>query len=228
MRKFVAVVLLLLVAAACSKSAEKPKATASAVPTASLRPKVSRPPVSAGSVNRPVAGVYVSTLTSLKGPALPSGMERIETITSSGKDVFQSIIGTNKNSNQVIYQRKWSATGVTLLSSDALANGGERKCEYQPPINLFPLPLKDGALEEQHWSDANLACSGTTQITVLGQDTTTDARGKKWSVWKIEEKTNSGGDSTQLHWFSPELGVDIRDQSTSPAQTTLSILRDYP
>jgi hypothetical protein len=217
--KRIGVALLLLIAAACGGKTPSPKASATPAP--------SRPPVAPGQSNRPLAGSYTYTLSSTKGPAVPQGMQRLETVTISG-DRYTSVIGDNENANHVTFVRVWSSTGLTLVSSDAVAGTNERKCAYNPPIRLIPLPLKVEKLPRQTWSSPDLACSGTTDINVIGQETTTDGQGKSWSTWKIEEVTNSGGTSTQTHWFSPDLGVDIRDQSASSAQTTLSVLRDHP
>lgn len=216
-----AVGLLLLLAAACGG-----KSTPAS--TATAKPKVSRPPVSGGQVNRPVTGSYTYTLSTISGAALPAGMERIEALTISG-DIYTSVISDNKNSNHVTFYRRWTAAGELLESSDAVANASERKCIYRPPIKVIPIPLKTGKLARQAWQSPDLACSGTTDLNVLGPASVSDAKGKTWSTWKVEEVTTSGGGtSTQLHWFSPELGVDIRDQSSSPGQSTLSVLRDYP
>lgn len=221
MTRRVAVVVLLLFAAACSSGKPTPKA--------STTPTATRPPVSAGQSNRPLSGVYVYTLTSEKGAKLPAGFERIETISSSG-DTYTSAISTNEGPNHVTYTRAWSTSGMTLVTSDAVANGGEQKCAYNPPIQEISLPFKVEKLPRQNWAGGpNFGCSGSTDVNVLGLETVTDGRGTSWSTWKIQEVTNAGsGSSTQTHWFSPVLGVDVRDESASSSLTTMSVLKDYP
>jgi len=217
--KRIVIALALLLAAACSGKSTPPKASSS--------PAATRPPVSDGQVNRPLAGVYVYTLSSVSGAALPPGLERIETVSISG-NTYKSLITDNKNANQDTFFRLWTSSAVELAVSDAIVSGGERKCTYTPPIKVVPIPLKIGKLARQSWTSPDLACTGTTDINVISQETVADAKGTKWSTWKIQEVTSSGGTSTQTHWFSPVLGADIRDQSTSPNESTLSVLSDYP
>jgi len=215
--KRVALVALLVLAVACGKAA--PKTT----------PAAKRPAVSAGESNRPVSGVYVYTLTSEKGAKLPTGFERIETISSSA-NTYTSAITSNQGPNHVTYTKAWSSDGLTLVASDITANGSELRCAYNPPIKEVPFPLKVEKLPRQNWAGGpNLNCSGSTDIDVVGQETAYDGRGKSWETWKIVEATTAGtGMSTQTHWFSPDLGVDVRDESASTSLTTMSVLKDYP
>jgi hypothetical protein len=208
--KRAAIALLLIFAAACSSKGS---------PKSSLAP---------GAVNRPKAGVYVYTLTSTKGPTLPAGLERIETLSVSG-DKYTSVISDNKNSNRVTYTRGWSSTGETLIAADVSTQTGGIQCAYNPPPRVLPIPLKVETLPRQTYSAPNLRCAGSKDIKVVGQETVKDGKGHSWSTYRIDERTNESSTSTtQIHWFSPELGADIRSESVSSSLTTLSVLTSHP
>jgi hypothetical protein len=205
-----AVVVSLIVAAACSSSGS---------PKSSLAP---------GAVNRPKPGVYVYTLTSTKGPALPAGLERIETLSVSGNR-YTSVISDNKNSNRVTYTRGWSSSGETLVAADVSTPTGSIQCAYHPPPRVLPLPLKIEKLPRQTYTAPNLSCAGSKDIDVVDKETVKDGKGHRWSTYRIDETTiESSTSTTQIHWFSPELGADIRSESVSKSLTTLSVLIDHP
>ncbi len=219
-KRFAIVALLLTLAAACGGGKAKPSATVGSTP------KATRETPPSGQANKPVVGRYVYELKALTGTKLPADFERIDDVTVNGDTVSIST-SSNKSPNSVVFNRKFAADGITLVSSKTHTTDRDVPCDYKPPIKVVPFPLKAGTTPTQSWGDA-APCMGKTDVNVMGEEEVADAGGRKWKTWKIEERTTAGGLSTQLHWFSPELGLDVRNQSTSPNQSTLSVLRDYP
>jgi len=212
--KRVAVFVLLLLVAACSSNSS-PKTTAG--PTMA--------PVAAGHANRPHAGKYVYSLTGAQGTRVPAGTAITETISSSG-DTYTSKITNNQNPNFTVLERKWSSSGVTLDRTETHLQGRPvTTCSFAPPLRVIPIPIKTGALPNQNWGTAG--CSGVTLITVDGQQQIQDGTGRSWTVWKIEEKTQTPTMDIQTHYFSPQLGVDIRDERSAPSSTVI-LLTSYP
>ncbi len=229
MKRVAVAVLLLLVATACgSKSPSKPStgSAPSASASASVRPAVSRPPATGGSVNRPVAGTYSYLLSGMQGTNVPTGAQINETISISG-DTFTSKITNNENPNYSVLVRQWTASGVLLKQTQThLQTKTAETCAFQPPIKVIPLPLAPATLPNQQWGSS--ACSGVTMIKVDGEQTTSDGNGKVWKTWKIEEKTQTPTIDVQTHYFSPDLGVDVRDERSAQSGSTVTLLTNYP
>jgi hypothetical protein len=226
-KRFAVVLLALLLAAACrGKSSPSSSPKASAVATVKPQPAVSRPPVTGGAVNRPVAGLYKYLLSGMQGTNVPGGAEIDEQISVSG-DIFTSRITNNENPNYSILERHWTASGVLLDRTETHLQGKAASiCAFQPPIKVVPLPLTTETLPNQQWG--NSSCSGVTMIKVDGEVTTSDGNGKVWKVWKIEEKTQTPTIDVQVHYFSPDLGVDVRDERNAQTGGTVTLLTAHP
>jgi hypothetical protein len=215
------VVAFLLLAASCGGG----KAASTASP-ATTGPSRTTP--ADGRANEPVPGDYVYDLSGRKGTQAPTGTEITETISAEGK-IFNSDIRNNRVSSEVKLVRRWENDGIYLTSTVQTVNGQSRTCTFTHPIKLIPLPFKAGKLAEQKTTDRG--CEGVHNIDVQERTTTADATGRKWTVWKIvESEANLQGIELdqQTHFFSPDLGVDVRTWSDSKASSSQSLLKTYP
>lgn len=161
---------------------------------------------------------------------VPEGTQLTETISPSGNvDVID--VTTNRNDNKRRVRLQWEADRVVQLSNATVIGGEEKVCDYEPPLEILHIPMFSESFEEQHFSGT--ACEQTVQISVLDIDTVKDATGRNWPVWQIEVRSESAGRfESETRWFSPELGRDIRVETTTQTgeseSQTARVLSRYP
>lgn len=181
-------------------------------------------------MSRPKPGAYVYDFVGLGITPVPEGTQLTETIAASGNiDVID--VTTNRNDNQRRIRLQWEADRVVQLSNATVIRGEQKLCEYDPPLEVLHIPLFSENFEDQHFQGS--ACEQTVKISVLDLDSVKDATGRSWPVWQIEVRGESAGRlESETRWFSPELGRDIRVETTTQTgeseSQTARVLSRYP
>jgi hypothetical protein len=116
------------------------------------------------------------------------------------------------------------------LFNAIVIGGRERRCTYNPPLEIIHSPIRVESFPRQ---ETGALCRGTVDVTVLGRQSVRDANGRTWPTWVIEIASKNGSQTDQeKHWFSPELGRDIRSETATEkidvVDQTAQLLRSYP
>ena len=96
---------------------------------------------------------------------------------------------------------------------------------------LLHNPLRVEDYPDQRYSSSS--CEQRIEVTVVERASAKDKNGKAWDVWRIQVRRHaSGRRDEETHWFSHELGRDIRIETGTETQNdynqTLQILSSYP
>lgn len=191
-------------------------------------------PQGSSGVNPPSDGTYAydleGSMTDTFNPAGPpreysADAEAIVDVTHSG-DVYTLESSNTENPGVSTTKLKWESSRVLLLSLKMETGGGDFGCVFDPPIVATKLPPAPEAYATQDWQCKDSEGSGSTDITIVGQEDVTDAKGQTWSTWKAETHSefNYGEVSGVLditRWTSPELGTDIRTVENSEGEFEL-------
>ena len=231
MKKLWAVLVVFVLLAACSSKEPPPEPTQPPTPCqANGGENQTDDPDASSPVERPRAGDYVYDFCGLGETRIGDGTQLTEHIAVEG-DIYIVDVTNNRNKNTRRYRLRWEEGRVVQLSNVTNIGGSPRGCAYEPPIENIPIPLKVHDLPPQ--TTGNGACEQTLDISVVGRATVEDATGKKWATWIIDYEAESGSRTDQeRHWLSPELGHDVRVETTSQSQgnttQTAQLLRSYP
>jgi hypothetical protein len=203
-----------------------------------------------GEVRRPRLGKYVYDVEGTRRSPFAQGEQPIPKGTTSttellsatdvppGTEYTARTTSTEDNSATTTTKTRWEATREVLLHIRIETSAATLECAYTPPLETRHFPMKAEMFVKQSWS--NEQCSGTAQITVIGQEDLT-AAGRTWRAWKVKKHITlafPGLDTTvdQIVWFSPDLGVDIKMDQTNEAtfnqasikSHTVSVVRSFP
>jgi hypothetical protein len=218
----------LLTLAACSPA---PDNTLEGDPDATSGPSPREESGAAPQVpNRPRAGTYVYDLIGLgeTRSKVPAGSQLTEQLSVSS-DTYTIEITNNQNANTQRIEFRWENERVVRLANETVIGGRRTSCRYDPPLEVLRIPIRQEEYREQEAT----GCDETTQISVVGREEIQDTQGKTWETWALELHSESGGRSDQAtRWFSPELGREIRTDTTSETpegrNETSQLLRSYP
>lgn len=167
------------------------------------------------------------------------GVELTDKVTADG-DTYVSEITTAANPDLVTRLRtRWDDQGLLLVSSETETPDGASSCDFEPPVEIVPIPLVEGRLKRQTWESAH--CRGTVEVAVKGPETVADTTGRRWRTWAITVRTrtvvtDASTDETETRWFSPELGKDVRTSRIAEGirserrflNETKTLLRSHP
>jgi hypothetical protein len=229
LRRWSLLVVVLIGFTSCSTGTENDSViedTSTPTPRARVRPDTS----ASSEVARPRPGAYVYELAGIGGTEVPDGTQLTQTIAASG-DVDFITVTTNRNDNTQRLELRWESKRVVQLSNQTTIGGQQRTCVYDPPLEVLHIPMFIEPFDDQTFRGA--ACESKVEIEVVDRDSVKDATGRAWSVWVIETRSEASGRSDMTtHWFSPELGRDIRTQTTTETtdrqDQTEQILSRYP
>jgi hypothetical protein len=119
---------------------------------------------------------------------------------------------------------------VLQLSNETFINDERHACVYDPPLEVLHNPMQVEDFSTQ--STATPDCRETVDVSVVGRDSVKDATGRAWSTWVVEFSTERGATTEERHWFSPELGRDVRLETTTSGGGTVNqtaqLLKSYP
>lgn len=198
-------------------------------------------PQGSSGVNPPSDGTYVYDLEgSSTDPFNPAGpprefaddAEATVDVTHSG-DVYTSETTNSESPGVSTTKTKWESSRVLLLSLKTETGGGDFGCVFDPPIVATKLPPAPEAYATQEWQCKDSEGSGSTDITIVGQEDVTDANGKTWSTWKVETHTvfdfgQASGVQDDTRWVAPELGMDVRSEGSSEGEFELGAGQTQP
>jgi hypothetical protein len=227
-RGWALVVVVLIAFGACSSGNENElfEETATESPRARSRSE----DVSPTDVARPKPGEYVYDVSGLGATNVPEGTQLIERLEVSG-DLYNITVTNTRNRNAQRIQLRWESNRVVQLSNETIIGGQRRTCTYDPPLEILHIPMTAEPFNDQSFSSTT--CESKIEIEVLDRDSVQDANGKAWGVWVIEVRSEAAGRTdVRTRWFSPELGRDIRIQTTTDTaerqDQTEQILARYP
>ncbi len=125
---------------------------------------------------------------------------------------------SSESAGRTTTKARWASARVTLVSLTVETPAGSFACTFKPELVIIHIPIKAEKFPTQNISGDGNACGGKVDITVEGKEDVKDAAGKTWSTWrvKVHTQTDSGQLKTtndETRWFSPDLGVQIRQQS---------------
>lgn len=229
--------LLILTVVALSACAGEPDPFATSEPAAddgaaasTQTPRARQDSGPPSEVKRPPAGDYVYKIVGLGTTTVDENTLLTERVSVAG-DEFVIDVSNNRNDNTQQLRLRWEANRVVQLSNDISVDGVRRTCVYEPPLVLFNLPMKSEDLDEQSFDSTR--CEQSIAISVTERASVKDDTGRTWATWVIEVlREGRGRTDEETHWFAPELGRDIRVETTSESAEaynhTLRILRSYP
>ncbi len=224
-----------------------PDATATAA--ARGTPAVER--AAEGEVNRPKEGEYVYSYESEStNAATPTASPRrsspdaelISAVNEDG-DVTTTNEKTTEGAATASSQWRWSDDRVVELSFETKTSQGSAGCKFDTPIEVLRLPIKKEKYDTQEFDGSGTSCDGQRTITIEDTEDTKDDGGTTWSTWRIRIETEVRATgvtnrSTIIRWFSPDLGKDIRTETTSELVNasggvsargeSTSVLKTYP
>lgn len=201
------------------------------------------PSVASGPIDPPKPGSYVYDWS---GRALDpddqskvlnevKGLSQTQKVSRDGKD-YTTEVTTERVEGVTRIRTRWEDDRVQLISSEPSGGVG---CTFEPPVELFRIPLRHGSIPKQSWESEN--CSGSIEVEVIGRSRAPDVAGRNWETWKLEvriETTTAGGTlfENETRWLSPELGMDIRTERVAEGTSdgrrflreTSTALRDRP
>lgn len=181
-------------------------------------------------VKRPRPGEYVYEIVGVGATIVPSGTVIKERLSASG-DAYTVDITNSRNDNSQQLKLRWESSRVVQLTNDFVKDGERITCNYNPPRVLLHNPLRAEEYPAQHYTSTT--CEQTIEVTVIERTSTKDKKGKSWDAWMIAVTRNATGRrDEETHWFSPELGRDIRIETATETQDdynqTAQILSSYP
>ena len=213
-------------------------------------PRVSR--AAEGEVNRPGEGRYVysyesestNAATPTASPRRSSPDAELTSTVSHDGDVVVTQEKSSEGPAVATSRWRWDDDKVVELSFETKAGtGAGAGCEFETPIEVLHLPIKEEKFETQEFDGTGTSCDGERTVEVEAQEDTEDANGTRWSTWRIrvETQVRSSGvtnRSTIIRWFSPDLGKDVRTETTSELLNpdgdvsargeSTSVLKTYP
>src|SRR5438309_7427069 len=244
-------------------AATSPSSRASARPASAAHPsagagaarQTAAAPPAPGQVNEPRLGKYLYDLSGThQAPGAPASQPypsgttltvnvQSKTATATG-DEFAAETTTSQDPGVFEDSRvRWEMSRIALYHTEISFTGlADYNCDYTPPLELLPIPVRSGALPAQQWSSSS--CSGTAQITVVDQEPVT-AAGVTWPTWKITSHVtyqyHSGtstlsGSLDETTWFAPGLGESVKSDTTGSSTLNgqaasthqVTVLRSYP
>lgn len=181
-------------------------------------------------VKRPRPGEYVYEIVGVGATIIPSGTVINERLSASG-DGYTVDITNSRNDNRQQVRLRWGSDRVVQLTNEVVRDGERITCNYQPPRVLLHNPLKAEEYPAQTYTSTT--CEQKIEVTVVERTSVKDKKGKSWDVWMmIVRRTATGRRDEETHWFSPELGRDIRIETATETQDdynqTAQILSSYP
>ncbi len=189
-------------------------------------------PEARAQASRPKPGAYVYDLIGIGFTAgdVPQGTRLTETI-QADNNIDTVLITNNVNKNKRRVRYRWESKRVEQLSNETIILGVSRTCVYQPPVEILHLPIRREDYKEQ--TPQGAACERIIEVSVVGTEGVKDATGRVWTTWIINFHSEGGGRALdETRWFSPELGVNIRVESSSETSgarnETAQVLRSHP
>lgn len=224
--------LVVLVAFASCESGSDPFATdavGTEEPDATREPSRGQddPPT---EVKRPKPGEYVYEVIGVGATTVPSGTVITDTLSVSG-DIYTIDVTNSRNDNRRQIRLRWEDDRILQLSNDTVVDGERVTCTYEPPLVILHNPVRAEDFPIQRFTSRT--CEQSFEVSVVERTSVKDKKGKAWQVWTIEVLRNaSGRRDEETHWFSPELGRDIRletaTQTAADYNQTALILSSYP
>ena len=181
-------------------------------------------------VKRPRPGEYVYEIVGVGATIVPSGTVIKENLSASG-DAYTVNVTNSRNDNRQQLSLRWGSDRVVQLSNDFVKDGERITCTYKPPRVLLHNPLRVEDYPDQRYSSSS--CEQRIEVAVVERTSAKDKNGKAWDVWMIQVRRHAAGRrDEETHWFSHELGRDIRIETGTETQNdynqTLQILSSYP
>ena len=181
-------------------------------------------------VKRPRPGEYVYEIVGVGATIVPSGTVIKENLSASG-DAYTVDVTNSRNDNRRQIRLRWGSDQVLQLTNDTVVDGERRTCNYNPPLVVLRNPVRAEEYPAQRYSSTT--CEREIEVNVIERTSTKDKKGKAWDVWMIlVRRDSSGRKDEETHWFSPELGRDIRIETATETQDdynqTAQILSSYP
>lgn len=231
MRRVVPLLLAVLLGLPSCSSDPDPFAESGPADTADGTDAVDADPTDPPSeLARPRAGEYIYEIVGVGATNVPSGTAITENISASG-DEYTIDVTTSTNENRQQIRLRWEAERVLQLSNDIVVDGERRTCVYDPPLVILHNPVREEDLPKQRFNSTT--CEQSIEISVTERTSVKDRKGKSWQVWHIHiARNHAGRRDEEEHYFSPELGRNIRlEQSSETAASsnqTVQILASYP
>ena len=202
-------------------------------------------------VNRPREGTYVydyaSESTNASTPTASPRRAAEEAELTSKVSHDGDVITTEEKSSEgpaVATSRwRWSDDGAVELSFETKTQQATSGCRFEKPIEMLRIPIKAEKFEKQSFDGTGTSCNGERTVTVERMEDVEDEEGKTWPTWRMVIETSVRGQgltnrSTVVRWFSPELGKDIKIETTSELVNasgsvsargeSTSVLKAYP
>lgn len=181
-------------------------------------------------VKRPRAGEYVYEIVGVGATILPPGTVIEENLSASG-DAYTVNVTNSRNDNRQQLSLRWESSRVVQLTNEVVRDGERITCTYNPPRVLLHNPLRVEDYPDQRYGSSS--CEQRIEVSVVERTSAKDKKGKAWDVWMIQVRRHaSGRRDEETHWFSHELGRDIRIETGTETQNdynqTLQILSSYP
>lgn len=187
-------------------------------------------PAKPGGINRPAEGVYRYDLEgSQTSPFCPTGCPFDEDaevqveVDANGDTYTVSSTGEGQGSGRSTNTLRWQDDQVLLLRTENATQVGTFGCTFNPPVKTADIPIQARSWTVDWKGDD---CEGRTTVNVVAQEEIADATGRKWSTWKIEQRTeyrfqDVSGVLEGPAWFSPDLGLQVKaDQRNDGSFTT--------
>jgi hypothetical protein len=179
-------------------------------------------------VNRPREGTYVysyaSESTNASAPnatpqRAPEGAELTSKVTQDG-DIITTEEKASTGPAVATARWRWSDDRAVELSHETKSPRGTAGCRFEEPIEMLHFPMKVEEFETQNLDGEGTSCNGTRDVAVEGTEEVEDEDGKAWPTWRVRYESQARGmgftnRTTVVRWFSPELGKDVKTETTS-------------